>query len=111
MVMDRKKHKTEIIAWANGKQIQSRLATNTNADTTNTWFDVDDPKFHSELFYRVKPQINPIHGEYYKLKLGDGSIHVLIYDVHYCAFINLNNKFVGVESVTVLNKMVDEINE
>ena len=102
MIMDRKKHKIEIIAWANGKQIQSRL------NLTYVWFDVDDPKFHSELIYRVKPQIKLIHGEYYKLKLGDGSIHVLIYDVHYCAFINLNNKFVGAESVTVLNKMIEK---
>ena len=96
------KHKKEIVAWTEGEQIQSRL------DITDIWFNDITPTFDSDVFYRIKPkpQINPIHGEYYKVNCCD-VIHVMRYDIRYGVFRATDNKKIELKHVTVLNKMVD----
>ena len=82
------KHKTEIFAWAEGEQIQSRMNDN------DVWHNVTNPTFDNDQCYRVKPEQELIHGVFYKILCCDVKhvMSVMIYDVHYDVFINFVNK-------------------
>jgi hypothetical protein len=51
--MAKHKHYDCIVAWAEGKPIQSKDAH------SNYWNDVQTPSFHPNQEYRVKPEPNP----------------------------------------------------
>ena len=94
------KHKKEIIAWANGELIQSRM------NISDVWYDVTVPLFASDQLYRIKPEHDLIHGAFYKVNCCD-VIHVMRYDNRYGVFRATDNKKIELKHVIILNKMVD----
>ena len=94
------KHKKEIIAWANGKQIQIQI---------DEWEDTDKPLFTSSNSYRVKPELPLIDGEFYKI-LYDENAFVMEYNYSYNSFLGVHSRLVNSNDIKIVCRM-QEFNE
>ena len=74
---DRKVHKDTMLAWINGSEIERY------DDSCNTWWLDAEPKFETDVEYRVKRKVEVFKYKFAKMKRPHRSAPILIVDDNY----------------------------
>ena len=74
---DRNKHKDTMLAWINGSEIERY------DDSCNTWWIDAEPKFETDIEYRVKRKVEVFKYKFAKMKRLHRTEPVLVVDYNY----------------------------
>jgi len=77
---DRNVHKDTMLAWINGSEIERY------DDSCNTWWIDAEPKFETDVQYRVKRKVKVFKYKFAKMKPWYSQFPVLVYDKNYATF-------------------------
>ena len=74
---DRNKHKDTLLAWINGSEIERY------DDSCNTWWIDAEPKFETDVEYRVKRKVKVFKYKFAKMKPTYSQFPVIVFDENY----------------------------